>query len=120
MRQENVKKAYWLARYINVAFQVPEATSPRLPRLITWLCPSASNMKLNTDGSARGDPGPAGYGGVFRDELYGYFRKLRDISSLEAEVWGIYKGLTIILENGLNGIDVEIRLGRNHETNPRG
>ena len=63
---------------------------------------------MNTDGSARGDPGPAGYGGVFRDELYGYYGKLRDISSLEAEVWGIYKGLAIILEKGLNGIEVEI------------
>lgn len=42
--------------------------------------------------------------GIFSDDtgiwLYGYFGKLKECTSLEAELWGIYRGLTIILEKG--------------------
>ncbi|KAL7175762.1 hypothetical protein ACSBR2_029368 [Camellia fascicularis] len=52
------------------------------------------------EGSAKGEPGRASFGGVFRDErgtwILGYTRKLESADSLEAEIWGIYCGLTII------------------------
>lgn len=68
-------------------------------------------IKLNTDGCARGDPGEGGFGGVFRDEtgvwLYGFFGKLDSCQSLEAEMWGIYRGLTIVLEKGMQEVIVE-------------
>ncbi|KAL7262612.1 hypothetical protein ACSBR1_000886 [Camellia fascicularis] len=62
-------------------------------------------IKLNTDGCARGDPGEGGFGGLFHDEtgiwLCGFFGKLETCYSLEVEMWGIYRGLTIVLEKGL-------------------
>lgn len=39
--------------------------------------------------------------------LQGYYGKLNCNSSLETELWGIYKGLTIMLEKGYNNIDIE-------------
>ena len=32
-----------------------------------WSPPEAGTLKINTDGSSRGNPGPAGIGGVGRD-----------------------------------------------------
>lgn len=34
------------------------------------------------------------------DWILGYYRKTTCESNLEAEIWGIYRGLTIILEKG--------------------
>lgn len=71
-------------------------------------------IKLNIDESTRGDPGEGGFGGVFRDEtgiwLSGYFRKLDSCSSLEAKMWGLYRGLTIVLEKGLHEVIIETDL----------
>lgn len=53
----------------------------------------------------------AGYGGIFRDHrgqwLLGYYGKQECSSSLETEIWGIYRGLTIMLEKGYNNISIE-------------
>ncbi|CAL5370879.1 unnamed protein product [Camellia sinensis] len=49
--------------------------------------------------------------GIFSDDtgiwLYGYFGKLEECTSLEAELWGIYRGLTIILEKGYVDVMIE-------------
>ncbi|GMQ00802.1 hypothetical protein CsSME_00047717 [Camellia sinensis var. sinensis] len=56
-----------------------------------WWCGNQPlKLKLNTDGSSKGDPGQSGFGGLLRDEL-----------------WGIYRGLTIIMQKGLTNIDIE-------------
>ncbi|CAL5369468.1 unnamed protein product [Camellia sinensis] len=70
-----------------------------------------STLKMNTDGYSKGDLGQAGYGGLLRDEagtwLWGYFGKLGHCTSLEAEIWGIYKGLTILFQKGTKDVVIE-------------
>ncbi|CAL5349330.1 unnamed protein product [Camellia sinensis] len=76
-----------------------------------WCPPCAGKIKLNTDGCSKGNPGPAGYGGLFRDArgtwIFGYHGKLEVATSEEAELWGIYRGLTIILEKSMHDITIE-------------
>ncbi|CAL5424963.1 unnamed protein product [Camellia sinensis] len=68
-------------------------------------------IKLNTDGSTRRSGGGGGFGEVFRDEkgscISGYYGKLEICTSLEAELWAVYKGLTIILQRGFNQVIIE-------------
>ena len=63
---------------------------------------------MNTDGSAKGNHGQAGIGGVLRHEsstwIWGFYGRLQDSTSLEFELWGIFKGLKFVLEQGLNNI----------------
>lgn len=56
-------------------------------------------MVLNTDGSAIGNPSLAGCAGVFRSNegiwLGGFQQASGVCNSLEAELWGVYKALSI-------------------------
>ncbi|CAL5407188.1 unnamed protein product [Camellia sinensis] len=65
-------------------------------------------VKLNTDGCSKGNPGPAGYGGLCRDArgtwIFGFHGHLESATSEEAELWGIYRGLTIILEKSMRDV----------------
>ncbi|CAL5435909.1 unnamed protein product [Camellia sinensis] len=69
-------------------------------------------LKLNTDSCSNGDPRQSSYGGLLRDEvgswLWGYHGYLGHCTSLEAEIWNIYRGLTIIMQQGLSNITIEI------------
>lgn len=74
-----------------------------IPELLDWLLglfQALSNWKLNTDGSSKGNPGQAGFGGVFREErghwVLGFFGRLTACTSLEAELWGIPQGLEMV------------------------
>jgi len=66
---------------------------------------------VNTIGCVYESNGKAGFGGLFRDHegkwLLGYYGKLNSVSVLEAEFWGIYRGLTIMFEKGYNNIHIE-------------
>ncbi|CAL5396480.1 unnamed protein product [Camellia sinensis] len=100
----------------NVAWRTlyPEATVKVLPRIYSNHSPlivyTEGNLKLNTNGYSKGDPGQAGYGGLLRNVtgtwLWGYYGKLGHYTNVEAELWAIYKGLTILFQKGT--IDVEI------------
>ncbi|GMJ03941.1 hypothetical protein like AT4G29090 [Hibiscus trionum] len=67
-----------------------------------WQPPLRGVLKFNTDGSARGKPGPAGFGGVMRDEdsrILGLFSgPLGVMDSNEAEVRAIAFALGLIQE----------------------
>lgn len=93
------------------AFQVFLHPNFKEPSLMSWSCPLAGKLKMNTDGNSRGDPRQSGYGGLLRDEvgtwIWGFYGYLGNCSSLEAELWGIYWGLTIILQKGLANIQIE-------------
>ncbi|XP_058228002.1 uncharacterized protein LOC131336237 [Rhododendron vialii] len=76
-----------------------------------WTNPSAGNVKLNTDGCWYESNGTGGFGGLFRnhmgDWIMGYYGKRSFHSSLEAELWSIYKGLEVILERKLENVKIE-------------
>lgn len=93
------------------AFQSPVTNGCTRPMLISWAPPCAGTTKLNTDGCWNQTNGSAGFEGIFRDTkgdwILGYYGKLNCESSLEVEIWGIYRGLTIILEKSLTNIKIE-------------
>lgn len=80
--------------------------------LIAWEKHKNGYVKLNVDGSAKGQPGLAASGGVIRDEygnwIAGFCQKIGITFSLTAEPWGIYQGLTLCWNRGLRKFCVEI------------
>jgi len=78
-----------------------EANDRRLDR---WRFPASGKLKMNTDGSVtdsrKAIGGPAGFGVVIRDEsgswIMGFYGRLKDCSSVEAELLAIHKGLQFI------------------------
>lgn len=126
-KDQNKKKSYDNFEYIisisaklvsSYALEIVEAfRSPLIndspgPRVTNWIPLSTGNVKLDTDGWWYETNGKGGFGGIFRDQkgdwILGYYGKLTCDSSLEAEIWGIYRGLTIILEKGLTNIRTEL------------
>lgn len=81
------------------------------PRLIKWHFPMPGHLKLNTDGCSKGNPGRASFGGVLRDDrgewIMGFYGKLPNCASLEAELWGIYRGLKAISDRDLKHVEIE-------------
>lgn len=69
------------------------------------------NLKLNTDGCWYERNRNAGFGGLVRNDQgewqIGYYGKMLASSSLETEIWSIYRGLTIILEKGWTNVQIE-------------
>ena len=65
--------------------------SQLLVKQIQWKRPSHGWVKLNTYGSSLGNPGPAGGGGVIRDEegawIVGFARNIGITSCYLAELW---------------------------------
>lgn len=84
----------------------------KTPTKSTWTFPG-NVLKLNTDGSSKGNPGPSSFGGLIRDcggtWVCGYMGKMkgRSYSSLEAEIWSIYKGLCLVKEKNLSNLLIE-------------
>ncbi|XP_028785542.1 uncharacterized protein LOC114741444 [Neltuma alba] len=77
-----------------------------------WSVPERGWVKVNSDGSSRGDPGPAGCGGVLRDHegewIVGFGKGLGWCTAYEAECWGAFLGLQLALEKGYQRIHLEV------------
>ncbi|GKD44177.1 ribonuclease H protein [Tanacetum coccineum] len=75
--------------------------------------PGDNILKLNTDGSSIGSPGPSSFGGLIRDSkgkwVCGYMGNItrRWCTSLEAEIWSIYRGLCLIRDKSLSNVLIE-------------
>ncbi|GKU92594.1 hypothetical protein SLEP1_g6302 [Rubroshorea leprosula] len=82
--------------------------------LIGWTPPHPPSgvIKLNTDGSAITNPGAAGAGGVFRDELgnwlLSFYCSIGFTTSLSAELWALRNGLRLAVDRGYSNLIVEI------------
>ncbi|KAM7525590.1 hypothetical protein LguiA_015492 [Lonicera macranthoides] len=68
--------------------------------LINWKFPPAGIVKINTDGSCLGNPGPAGFGGVARDNqgnwLEGFAGFIGKATILKAELWAVREAMMLI------------------------
>ena len=67
---------------------------------------------MNTNGCSWGETtvaGQVGCGGFLRhdraDWIKGFYCRLPGVSAIEAGLWEIYRGLTIILEDGLKALN---------------
>ncbi|KAK2381212.1 hypothetical protein QL285_068838 [Trifolium repens] len=60
---------------------------------VLWIPPLNHWLKCNVDGAAKGNPGLAGCGGVFRDHraefVYGFAEPLGNSSSIQAELFAV-------------------------------
>ena len=74
--------------------------------------PPVNWVKLNTDGSAQGNPGLAEGGGLIRDchgnWISGFARAIGLPSSIVAELWAIRDGLTRLCFLSLEVVEVEV------------
>ncbi|XP_024195655.1 uncharacterized protein LOC112198776 [Rosa chinensis] len=81
------------------------------PRFVLWHPPNFPWIKLNTDGLAKGNPGPAACGGVFRvangQYFGGYCQGLGQHSAFYAELMGVIIGIEIAFRMGWHCIWLE-------------
>ncbi|KAK9136201.1 hypothetical protein Syun_015531 [Stephania yunnanensis] len=86
-------------------------TRKRPRRWVCWDFPNTGWVKLNVDGASKGNPGPASFGGVMRDErgcwLFGYMGHIGTASSTVAELWAIREGLKLAWQRGFRKILLE-------------
>ena len=79
---------------------------------VDWEKPLVGWAKLNSDGSALGNPGRTSGGGVIRDHngkwLKGYTRSLGCTNSCMAELWALRDGLLLARDMGLNSLIIEL------------
>ena len=89
----------------------PVSKIRRVPRLVVWHRPLTPWLKLNTDGLAKGNPGQAACGGVFRD-CYGQFRGgfftgLGHQSAFFSELMAVIIGIELAYQLGWHHIWLE-------------
>lgn len=89
-----------------------EGVRPRVWRDIGWRPPEEGWVCLNTDRAAKGAPGLAGCGGIFRDDqgrwVRGFTKHLGLTTAFVAELWGVYEGLKMTRELGLSKLVVHL------------
>eukprot|EP00253_Pinus_taeda_P009559 PITA_09559 len=78
---------------------------------IQWSPPAASSFKLNFDGAAKGNPGPAGFRGVFRNDrgvvVHIYYGSIGKDTNNVAELEGLWKGICIADQHNFYPLEVE-------------
>lgn len=91
---------------------IPATRTGKNILIVWWKRPCFGYLKLNTDGSSRGNPGPSSYGGFIRDSdgrwVCGYMGRMGNrVTSLVAELWALFKGFCLIQRKGLRDVIVE-------------
>ncbi|XP_058070898.1 uncharacterized protein LOC131219930 [Magnolia sinica] len=87
----------------------PSASPPPLkPEIVRWFKPPDQWLKLNIDGSSRGNPGESGGGGVCWDHLgrfiFAFHKHYEFSSNTSAEARAMLDGLNICAEMSLQNI----------------
>ncbi|GLT67725.1 hypothetical protein SLA2020_400120 [Shorea laevis] len=85
--------------------------TPRFEQLIGWERPPSGFVKINVDGSTRGTPGESAAGGLCRDSngdwIFGFTQHLGMGYAIRAELFAIWKGLTLAWEKGYRKVIIE-------------
>lgn len=81
----------------------------RVPREVSWLgCSNDGYMALNVDGSARSNPGKAGFGGLVRNHVdsfvVGFHGSAGHTPVLHVEILGLLNGLQICWDVGYRAL----------------
>lgn len=81
---------------------VTATTNVRIPRQVSWLgCPSEERSTLNVDGSAKTNPGKAGFGVLLRNHVggfrFGFYGSVDHTTVLHTEIMGLMFGHTITI-----------------------
>ncbi|KAK8515106.1 hypothetical protein V6N12_001266 [Hibiscus sabdariffa] len=78
----------------------------------TWKLPPEGWFKVNTDGARNSSNGMACCGGVIRDDegrwRFGFAKFIGIYSVLEAELWGMYLGLSYAWARGFRKVILEV------------
>jgi hypothetical protein len=99
---------------IELKFSLPQKIDkpPKETVLIGWKPPPPGFLKLNTDGSALGNPRPANAGGLIRDNngkwIKGFSRVIGTTNSFAAELWGLRDGLELARKLDITKLIVEV------------
>ncbi|CAL1354334.1 unnamed protein product [Linum trigynum] len=108
-----IKASLWHKAWMAPQDSLGRRVSPtqRVTQEISWQPPPLGWTKINVDGAANGDQGPAGAGGILRNTegswITGFVSKLGACSAVQAELWGIYHGLGVAWQSGGRTIIVE-------------
>lgn len=82
------------------------------PVILSGKPPNEGDFKLNTDGAAKGNPGPAGAGGIIRNHrgfwVKGFSRKVGLATNIIAELWALRDGLKLAQGLGIHKLEVEL------------
>ena len=106
---KNLAKEVILANETNKS---QRSVEQRIEIMVGWMPPRVGWMKMNTDGSSHGNPGPAAAGGVLRNgegEWCGGFAvNIGRCGAPLAELWGVYYGLVAAWEKGIGRLEFEV------------
>eukprot|EP00253_Pinus_taeda_P031554 PITA_31554 len=84
----------------------PQVQSPNL-----FSYPGIHSIKLNFDGASKGNPGPAGLGGIFRDgkgkTRWVFAEWVGEMTNNDAELWAVHEGLRIAVRNRYLNLEIE-------------
>ena len=87
-------------------------TKRMIVKSIRWEKPRADWLTLNIDGSVASNSGPAGGGGLVRDEnsdwVKGFARRIGNTSSYLAELWALRDGLQLCLQIHAQSVVIEV------------
>ena len=88
------------------------ATKRMIVKNIRWEKPRAGWITLNPNGSVASNLGPAGGGGLVRDEngdwVMGFARRIGNTSSYLAELWALRDGLQLCLQINAQSVVIEL------------
>ena len=77
----------------------------------SWIGPPAGSFKLNVNGAAKGNLGPAGYGGTIRnskgDILSLFYGSIGSNTNNMAKIEGLINGLKWVIQTGENPLVAE-------------
>ncbi|KAE8711340.1 hypothetical protein F3Y22_tig00110295pilonHSYRG00009 [Hibiscus syriacus] len=88
-----------------------EQQTKKEDRSKSWCPPPQGWYKLNTDGAQRPDSELATCGGLIRDAqgewIVGFAKPIRACSVLDAELWGVFEGMTLAWNQGVRDVIIE-------------
>jgi hypothetical protein len=105
-----------IASQLNLEFKLiyprkERQSNPQVRSPNRFCLPALHSIKLNFDGASKGNPGPAGLGGLFRDgegkTRWVFAEWVGEMTNNEAELWAVYEGLRIAVRNRYRNMEIE-------------